>query len=64
MPLKRNFLLRALLCLIIVVNIAPVTARASNHKVNWDEVQQEALELFIQYLKIDTTNPPGNEIRA
>jgi len=64
MPLKRNFLLRAALCLTIVVNAAPVTARASNHNVNWDEVQQEALELFIQYLKIDTTNPPGNEVRA
>ncbi|MGH9935820.1 MAG: M20/M25/M40 family metallo-hydrolase, partial [Blastocatellia bacterium] len=64
MPLKRNFLLRALLCLTVIVNIAPVTTRASNHNVNWDEVQQEALELFIQYLKIDTTNPPGNEIRA
>jgi len=32
--------------------------------INWDDVQKEALELFIQYLKIDTTNPPGNEIRA
>jgi len=64
MPLKRNFLLRALLCLICIVNIAPVTARASNHNINWEEVQQEALELFIQYLKIDTTNPPGAEIRA
>ncbi len=67
MPLKRNFLLRALLSLTIIAYIAPVTARASDyngHKVNWDEVQREALELFIQYLKIDTTNPPGNEIRA
>jgi acetylornithine deacetylase/succinyl-diaminopimelate desuccinylase-like protein len=64
MPSKRNFLLRALLCLILIVNIAPATTRASNHKVDWDEVQQEALELFIQYLKIDTTNPPGAEIRA
>lgn len=32
--------------------------------INWDAVQKEALELFIQYLKLDTTNPPGNEIRA
>ncbi|HKC85055.1 MAG TPA: M20/M25/M40 family metallo-hydrolase, partial [Blastocatellia bacterium] len=64
MPSKRNFLLRVLLCLICIVNIAPVTARASNHNINWEEVQQEALELFIQYLKIDTTNPPGAEIHA
>src|SRR5215510_13343605 len=32
--------------------------------VNWEDVQQEALNLFLQYLKIDTTNPQGNEIRA
>src|SRR5262245_9679125 len=64
MPSKRNFLLRVLLCLICIVNIAPVTARASNHNINWEEVQQEALELFIRYLKIDTTNPPGAEIHA
>jgi acetylornithine deacetylase/succinyl-diaminopimelate desuccinylase-like protein len=37
---------------------------ASEPKINWEELQQEALDLFIQYLKIDTTNPPGNESRA
>ncbi len=64
MPSKRNFLLRVLLCLTIIVNLALVTTRASDHKINWDEIQREALDLFIQYLKIDTTNPPGNETRA
>jgi len=64
MPSKRNFSLRALLCLTLIMTVAPATTRASNHTVDWEEVQQEALELFIQYLKIDTTNPPGAEIRA
>ena len=64
MPSKRNFLLRVLLFLTIIANIAPGGARASDHKIDWDEVQREALDLFIQYLKIDTTNPTGNEIRA
>lgn len=32
--------------------------------IDWDAAKREALELFIQYLKIDTTNPPGNEKRA
>ena len=64
MPSKRNFLLRVLLCLTIIVNLAPVATRASDYKINWDEVQREALDLFIQYLRIDTTNPPGNEMRA
>ncbi len=31
---------------------------------NWEVMQKEALELFEQYLKLDTTNPPGNETRA
>jgi acetylornithine deacetylase/succinyl-diaminopimelate desuccinylase-like protein len=64
MPSKRNFLLRVLLFLTIIANITPGGARASDHKIDWDEVQREALDLFIQYLKIDTTNPTGNEIRA
>jgi len=64
MPSKRNFLLRVLLCLTIIAYIAPGGARAHDHKIDWDEVQREALDLFIQYLKIDTTNPTGNEIRA
>lgn len=64
MPSKRNFLLRALICSTLIVNIAAVKTRATNYNVDWDEVQQEALELFVQYLKIDTTNPPGAEIRA
>lgn len=32
--------------------------------IDWDSAKREALDLFIQYLKIDTTNPPGNEKRA
>ncbi|MEP7341806.1 MAG: M20/M25/M40 family metallo-hydrolase [Acidobacteriota bacterium] len=40
------------------------TAWASETEVNWERAQQEALDLFIKYLKIDTTNPPGNEISA
>jgi len=39
-------------------------ASASETEMNWERAQQEALDLFIKYLKIDTTNPPGNEIRA
>src|SRR5262245_37049662 len=50
------FLLIALPCL--------VTASGNPNGLNWEAIQKEALDLFIQYLKIDTTNPPGNEIRA
>ncbi|MEC9443028.1 MAG: M20/M25/M40 family metallo-hydrolase [Myxococcota bacterium] len=30
-------------------------------KLDWDAIQQEALTLFKDLLRIDTTNPPGNE---
>jgi acetylornithine deacetylase/succinyl-diaminopimelate desuccinylase-like protein len=30
--------------------------------VDWDALGREAVELLARYLRIDTTNPPGNEI--
>lgn len=30
-------------------------------KVDWKAAEKEAVEYFQQYLRIDTTNPPGNE---
>ena len=32
--------------------------------VNWDKLTQEATALLAQYIRIDTTNPPGNELGA
>ena len=32
--------------------------------IAWPGVFDEALERFVQYLQIDTTNPPGNEAPA
>lgn len=32
--------------------------------INWAAVEQEAGDLLSQYLRIDTTNPPGNEAAA
>jgi acetylornithine deacetylase/succinyl-diaminopimelate desuccinylase-like protein len=37
----------------------PIANAAAN-----DALEQEALSLLTQYLRIDTTNPPGNEIKA
>ena len=31
---------------------------------NWTEIQDEAVKLLSRYIQIDTTNPPGNEIKA
>ena len=30
-------------------------------QIHWQPVFDEALDYFIQYLQINTTNPPGNE---
>lgn len=29
--------------------------------IDWPDVHREALDIFVRYLQIDTTNPPGNE---
>ncbi|MDX2044601.1 MAG: M20/M25/M40 family metallo-hydrolase [Acidobacteriota bacterium] len=59
------FIRRAsLCCLFLVLTITGSISARGQVSINWDAVQKEAVELFVQYLKIDTTNPPGNEIRA
>ncbi len=32
--------------------------------INWDKVTQEATDLLSKYIKINTTNPPGDELDA
>src|SRR5690606_31720617 len=29
--------------------------------IDWPAIHREALDIFVRYLQIDTTNPPGNE---
>ncbi|HMX30470.1 MAG TPA: M20/M25/M40 family metallo-hydrolase, partial [Blastocatellia bacterium] len=62
MSYLRKALLSSLLPALII--FAAGQSASAQTPINWDAAQKEALELFIQYLKIDTTNPPGNEIRA
>ena len=33
-------------------------------EIDWQPLFDEALDIFVQYLQIDTTNPPGNEAPA
>jgi acetylornithine deacetylase/succinyl-diaminopimelate desuccinylase-like protein len=40
------------------------SAQAGSREVRWPEVGREAVELLQQYVRINTTNPPGNEIEA
>lgn len=42
----------------------PEGASAQLKPLDWDKLTEEATELLSQYIQIDTSNPPGNEIGA
>src|SRR5919108_3741593 len=54
----------ALVALMIPLPAARVVAAQAEpaRPVNWDEVRDEAVRLLTDYMKINTANPPGNEI--
>ncbi len=66
----RNFSLRAifafaffvsLLCLALV---PPLKAQSTAAPVDWHALESEAVQDLSAYIRVNTTNPPGNEIRA
>ena len=44
--------------------LCAAACRAADYAVDWPGIHEEALEHYTQLLRIDTTNPPGNETRA
>src|SRR5215216_2238976 len=52
--------------LTVVLSIAVLhgVAQAQNGGIDWSRYQDMAIELMQQYLRINTSNPPGNEIEA
>jgi len=56
---------RAAVAAALVLPLAAVPSSATSMPVDeldWDAIGDDAVELLRQYLAIDTTNPPGNEI--
>ncbi|NOT62074.1 MAG: M20/M25/M40 family metallo-hydrolase [Acidobacteria bacterium] len=49
---------------IALLTFFSLSAFAQNGALKWEPIQTEAYALLLDYLKLDTTNPPGNEIRA
>ncbi len=47
---------------LIAVLATPSLAAAQSRRVDWDGIAKEAQGVLSDYLKINTTNPPGNEI--
>lgn len=43
---------------------AQTTAAMPTSPVDWNAMQTEAVDVLRQYLRINTTNPPGNELEA
>ncbi len=43
---------------------APLRKTPAPNPINWDKLTQEATALLSQYIRINTTNPPGNELGA
>jgi acetylornithine deacetylase/succinyl-diaminopimelate desuccinylase-like protein len=41
-----------------------VTKAPSAKSIDWDKLTQEATDFLVKYIKINTTNPPGNELEA
>ena len=37
---------------------------AAQPELEWKELEQEAVAILSRYIQIDTTNPPGNEMKA
>lgn len=43
---------------------APATVTAQTKPIDWDALSKEGQTILADYLRINTTNPPGNEILA
>lgn len=59
-----NSLVTACSIALISVSICAQPIQESATQPALTQVDQEAVQLLSDYLKIDTTNPPGNEVRA
>jgi acetylornithine deacetylase/succinyl-diaminopimelate desuccinylase-like protein len=55
-----NRILTVALCVVVLTSVA----RAQNGGIDWTRYQDMAVDLMQQYLRVNTSNPPGNEIEA
>jgi acetylornithine deacetylase/succinyl-diaminopimelate desuccinylase-like protein len=52
--------MRLLLSVLLVLAAASASAQQS-YLINWDEVAEESIDHLVKLIRIDTSNPPGNE---
>ena len=53
-----------ILTVALTIAVLNGVARAQNGGIDWPRYQDMAVELMQQYVRINTSNPPGNEIEA
>src|SRR5438093_5539164 len=54
-----------ILILLVVVCLGSANGgHAADSAIDWKALEEEAVSLLSRYIQIDTTNPPGNEIKA
>ena len=46
---------------ILLLASAPATVTAQTKPIDWDALSKEGQTILADYLRINTTNPPGNE---
>ncbi|MGA2631863.1 MAG: M20/M25/M40 family metallo-hydrolase [Terriglobia bacterium] len=64
MMLRRWGVTMALLTCLVPPLQAQRSLDAHFRSISWEGYQNRAVELFREYLRIDTSNPPGNELAA
>src|SRR5215510_8531419 len=57
--------MRSVRTALLLILLFQITVSAQNGgNINWPQYQDMAVDLMQQYLRINTSNPPGNEIEA
>jgi acetylornithine deacetylase/succinyl-diaminopimelate desuccinylase-like protein len=56
--------LRTALLIVLTVVFPPAASAQNGSRIDWPHYQDMAVDLMQQYLRINTSNPPGNEIEA
>ena len=51
-------------CVLLLALPAALAAQGTTRPVDWPALQTEAVDILRQYLRINTSNPPGNELEA
>ena len=47
-----------------ILAFLPFGSLRAQQPVDWDALQRETVQILVDYLKVNTTNPPGNELEG